>query len=171
MRCGLRSDLPDFRKCVRTITLDPISEFLYWHMNWHLEHHMFAAVPCYNLPKLHQVVADDMPKPRTMLGAWEEMRETYRKQMEHPTYEFDTPVPVSTKEKFERKEQLEAALGTESLELVHWSSLWSKQGWRISDNPGDFKPSLLLKIVLQSGFLPVDSQIEDDSTDHVRQDN
>ena len=39
---------------------------------------MFAAVPCYNLPKLHQVVADDMPKPRTMLGAWKEMRETYR---------------------------------------------------------------------------------------------
>ena len=110
MHCGLRSDVPDFRKCVRTITLDPISEFLYWHMNWHLEHHMFAAVPCYNLPKLHQVVADDMPKPRTMLGAWKEMRETYRKQMEHPTYEFDTPVPVSKKEKFEREEQLEAAL-------------------------------------------------------------
>ena len=47
------------------------------------------------------------------------MQETYRKKLEHPTYEFDTPVPVSTKEKFERKEQLEAALGTESLELVH----------------------------------------------------
>jgi len=46
-------------------------------------------------------------------------RETYRKQLEHPTYEFDTPVPFSKKEKFEREEQLEAALGTESLELVH----------------------------------------------------
>tara|TARA_B100000575_G_scaffold288772_1_gene289363 strand:+ start:802 stop:1602 length:801 start_codon:yes stop_codon:yes gene_type:complete len=94
MHCGLHSDVPDFRKCVRTITLDPISEFLYWHMNWHLEHHMFAAVPCYNLPKLHQVVAEDMPQPRTMLGAWKEMRETHRKQLEHPTYEFDTLVPV-----------------------------------------------------------------------------
>ena len=73
MHCGLRSDVQDFRKCVRTITLDPISEFLYWHMNWHLEHHMFAAVPYYNLPKLHQVITDDMPKPRTMLGAWKEM--------------------------------------------------------------------------------------------------
>ena len=49
MHCGLRDDVPDFRLCVRTITLDPLSEFLYWHMNWHLEHHMFAAVPCYNL--------------------------------------------------------------------------------------------------------------------------
>ena len=65
------------------------------------------------------MVADDMPKPRTMLGAWKEMRETYRKQLEHPTSEFDTPVPVSIKEKLEREEQLEAALGTESLEMVH----------------------------------------------------
>ena len=80
---------------------------------------MFAAVPCYNLPKLHQVVADDMPKTRAMLGAGKEMRETYRKQLEHPTYEFDTPVPDSKKKKFEREEQLEAALGTESLEMVH----------------------------------------------------
>ena len=54
-----------------------------------------------------------------MLGAWKEMRETYRKQLEHPTSEFDTPVPVSIKEKLEREEKLEAALGTESLEMVH----------------------------------------------------
>ena len=66
MHCGLRDNVPDFRKCVRTITLDPVSEFLYWHMNWHLEHHMFAAVPCYNLAKLHRAVAHDMPKPRTL---------------------------------------------------------------------------------------------------------
>ncbi|MDG2195514.1 MAG: fatty acid desaturase [SAR324 cluster bacterium] len=119
MHCGLRSDVPDFRKGVRTITLDPISEFLYWHMNWHLEHHMFAAVPCYNLSKLHRLMADDMPKPRAMFGAWKEMRETYRKQLEHPTNEFDTPVPALKKEKIEREEQLEAALGTETLEMVH----------------------------------------------------
>lgn len=119
MHCGLCSDVPEFRKCVRTITLNPINEFLYWHMKWHLEHHMFAVVPCYNLPKLHKVVADDMPKPRTMFGAWKEMRETYRKQLEHPTYEIDTPVPASKKEKIECEEQLEAALGTETLEMVH----------------------------------------------------
>ena len=34
-----------------------------------------------------------------------------------------------------------------------------------------FKSSRRIKIVLQSGFLPVDSQIEDDSINHVRQDN
>ena len=93
MHCGLRDDAPDFRLCARTITLDPLSEFLYWRMNWHLEHHMFAAVPCYNLRKLHRAVARDMPKPRTLSGAWREMRQTWRRQQEDPSYQFDTPLP------------------------------------------------------------------------------
>ena len=52
MHCGLRTNVPDFRKCTRTIKLDPVSSVLYSHMNWHLEHHMYAGVPCYNLRKL-----------------------------------------------------------------------------------------------------------------------
>ena len=94
MHCGLRSNVPDFRKCVRTITLDPVSEFLYWHMNWHLEHHMYAAVPCYNLKRLHRSVRDDMPRPRTLVGAWREMRATWRRQRDDPGHAFDTPVPT-----------------------------------------------------------------------------
>ena len=94
MHCGLRDNVPDFRKCVRTITLDPVSEFLYWRMNWHLEHHMFAAVPCYHLAKLHRAVADDMPAPRTLVGAWREIREVWRRQEEDPGFQYDTPVPT-----------------------------------------------------------------------------
>lgn len=94
MHCGLKGDETDFRKSVRSITLDPISEFLYWHMNWHLEHHMFAAVPCYNLKALHHVVRDDMPKPRTVFSAWQEMRETWYRQKTDPDYAYDTPVPA-----------------------------------------------------------------------------
>ena len=93
MHCGLRDNVADFRLCVRTITLDPISSFLYWHMNWHTEHHMFAAVPTYNLKSLHRALAADMPKPRTLVGAWREMRETWRKQQSDPGYQFNTPLP------------------------------------------------------------------------------
>ena len=50
--CGLRNNVADFRKCVRSIRLDPFSEFLYWRMNWHTEHHMYASVPCYRLKAL-----------------------------------------------------------------------------------------------------------------------
>ena len=92
--CGLRSNVADFRKCTRTITLDPVTQFLFWHMNWHVEHHMYAAVPCYNLEKVHRAVAHEMPEPRTLIGAWKEMRETWKRQQREPGYEFDTPVPT-----------------------------------------------------------------------------
>ena len=92
--CGLRSGVPDFRKCVRTITLDPVTQFLFWHMNWHIEHHMYGAVPCYRLEKLHRVVAHDMPQPRTLIGAWKEMRRTWKRQQTEPGYAYDTPVPA-----------------------------------------------------------------------------
>ena len=111
MHCGLRSNISDFRKCVRTITLDPISEFLYWRMNWHLEHHMYAGVPCYNLKKLHKVLAKDMPKPRSLVGAWKEMKETWERQKADPSYEFDTPVPSMKAEKSEPRSKLEASIG------------------------------------------------------------
>ena len=112
MHCGLRSDVSDFRKCVRTITLDPISEFLYWHMNWHLEHHMFAAVPCYNLKKLYEAVAEDMPKPRTLIGSWQEMLEVVKQQEADPAFEFDTPVPPQrTRKEKEQQLELEASIG------------------------------------------------------------
>ena len=91
--CGLSDKVPDFRKCVRSITLDPFSEFLYWRMNWHTEHHMYAGVPCYNLKKVYWEVAHDMPKPRTLVGAWWEMRETWKQQETDPRYQFDTPLP------------------------------------------------------------------------------
>ena len=111
MHCGLRSNVPDFRLCVRSITLDPLSEFLYWRMNWHTEHHMFAAVPCYNLKKLHRAVAHDMPKPRTLIGAWREMRQTWRKQREDPSYEYDTPLPEPATSRAAAADPLATSIG------------------------------------------------------------
>ena len=87
----MKSSTPDFRKNTRSITLDPFSEFLFFHMNWHIEHHMFAAVPCYNLKKCHEATKDFMPEPRSLVGAWKEMREIWHRQQLDPTYEYDTP--------------------------------------------------------------------------------
>ena len=91
--CGLQDNVPDFRKNTRSMTLNPVAEFLYWRMNWHVEHHMYAGVPCYNLKKLSREIADDMPEPRTLVGAWREMRDTWRRQQSDPDYQFDTPLP------------------------------------------------------------------------------
>ncbi len=111
MHTGLRDNVADFRLCVRTITLDPFSSFLYWRMNWHLEHHMFAAVPCYNLRALHRTVAPDMPKPRTLVGSWREMRQTWKRQQEDPAYQFDTPLPQPKGPKGRKQDSLESSIG------------------------------------------------------------
>ena len=111
MHSGLRSNVADFRKCVRSITLNPIVEFLYWRMNWHLEHHMFAGVPCYNLKKLHQLVAHDMPAPRSLSEAWREINDAHRRQQTDPGYEFDTPVPPPRDEKIDNDATLASSIG------------------------------------------------------------
>ncbi len=95
--CGLQEEVADFRKNTRSMTLNPVAEFLYWRMNWHIEHHMYAGVPCYNLKTLAQGIADDMPKPRSLVGAWREMRDIWRRQQSDPDYQFDTPLPPTAK--------------------------------------------------------------------------
>ena len=90
---GLRDDVADFRKCTRSVRLDPLSEFLYWRMNWHIEHHMYAGIPCYNLKRLSREIAADLPVPRTFRGAWREMRDIWKRQQTDPTYQFDVPLP------------------------------------------------------------------------------
>ncbi|MFN8459723.1 MAG: fatty acid desaturase, partial [Anaerolineae bacterium] len=110
---GLKENDEDFRKCTRSVKTNPLAEFLYWRMNWHTEHHMFAGIPCYNLKKLYYEIADQMPEPRTLVGAWQEMRETWFKQQEDPDYYFDTPVPPVKELKKGRRsdDSLESSIG------------------------------------------------------------
>ena len=89
--CGLMEHTTDFRKSVRSMTLPRFVEFLYWHMNWYTEHHMYAGVPRYNLRALHEEVKEDMPEPRTLRGAWREMLDVWERQKVERTYQFDTP--------------------------------------------------------------------------------
>ncbi len=100
--CGLRDNVADFRKSVRSMTLPWPLEFLYWRMNWHTEHHMYAGVPCYNLRALYEEVKDDMPEPRTLAGAWREMLDTWQRQQTDPNYQFDTPLPATARTTRER---------------------------------------------------------------------
>ena len=91
--CGLREHSRDFRKNTRSVKLNPLFSFLYWRMNWHIEHHMYAGVPCYNLARLYSEIKDDMPVPRTLIGAWREMRMVWDRQKTEPDFQFDTPLP------------------------------------------------------------------------------
>ena len=95
--CGLRQNTTDFRKNTRSIRLPKLLEFLYWHMNWHTEHHMYAGIPCYNLPYLAEEIKNDMPYPKSLLGAWKEMLETWKIQKIDGKYAFDIAVPQAVK--------------------------------------------------------------------------
>jgi hypothetical protein len=45
--CDLDSlpNVPDWRITYHTMILGSVTGFLYWKRNYHIEHHMFAAVP------------------------------------------------------------------------------------------------------------------------------
>jgi len=94
---GLQDNVPDFRLCCRTVILNPFLRFLYWHMNYHTEHHMYAAVPCYNLGKLHALIRSDLPYcPNGLAEAWRQIIFILEQQESDPTYQFKAELPSST---------------------------------------------------------------------------
>ena len=91
---GLANNVKDHRLSVRTVKLNPIFSFLYWHMEYHLEHHMFPMVPSYNLKKLHEVIKDQLPKPRIGLwGAYREIIPAIIQQSKDPNYLLKVELP------------------------------------------------------------------------------
>lgn len=91
---GLPGNVPDFRLCSRTVYLNPVLQFLYWHMNYHTDHHLFAAVPCYRLGRLHRAIASDLPPcPRGLLATWRQIADTLRRQKVDSSYRSWAPLP------------------------------------------------------------------------------
>jgi fatty acid desaturase len=71
---GLADDVTDHRLNTRTVYINPISRWIYWNMNYHIEHHMFSMVPYYALPALHELIKGDLPAPSpSMWHAYKEM--------------------------------------------------------------------------------------------------
>ncbi len=82
---GLAENVLDHRMNCRTVEMNAVNRFLYWNMNYHVEHHMFPLVPYHNLPRLHAVVKADMPTPYpSILAAWKEISPTVLRQRRDP---------------------------------------------------------------------------------------
>lgn len=87
---GLPSNVNDFRKCCRTMILDPVSSYLYWNMNYHVEHHMYPAVPFFRLPQLHERIRADCPVPcKGLIAAWREIFYAQKMRRTDPGYTID----------------------------------------------------------------------------------
>ncbi len=99
---GLAENVLDHRLNCRTVYMNPINRFLYWNMNYHVEHHMFPLVPFHALPELHEAVKDDCPTPYpSLFAAWCEIVPTVLKQVKDPAYHVKRGLPerkASTRE-------------------------------------------------------------------------
>ena len=71
---GLEPGVADFRRNTRSFELHPVLSFFYWRMNYHIEHHMYANVPCYRLKELHEAIKHDLPPtPDGLWGVWRDI--------------------------------------------------------------------------------------------------
>jgi fatty acid desaturase len=91
---GLADKVDDFRLNSRTFEAHPIIQFLYWQMNYHIEHHMYAAVPFYNLAALHREIENELPPtPRGLCAVWRQIFAINRRQQKDPGYVYYAPLP------------------------------------------------------------------------------
>ncbi|MDE2455866.1 MAG: fatty acid desaturase family protein [Burkholderiales bacterium] len=91
---GLPENVLDHRRNCRTVYMNPVFRFLYWNMNYHVEHHMFPMVPFHALPRLHEVVKDDTPPPyASTLAAYAEILPALVRQTRDPNYHVVRPLP------------------------------------------------------------------------------
>jgi Na+-transporting NADH:ubiquinone oxidoreductase subunit F len=72
-----------------------IHRYLYWNMNYHVEHHMYPLVPYHALPRLHAAVKDDCPTPYpSLFSAWREIVPTVLKQVRDPGHHVKRQLPA-----------------------------------------------------------------------------
>ena len=95
---GLAEDVIDHRLNSRTCLMNPVSRWIYWNMNYHVEHHMFPMVPYHALPRLHSLIKDDLPVPCPSIpAAFAEMVPAILRQRREPGYYLRKSLPATAR--------------------------------------------------------------------------
>ncbi len=95
---GLAENVCDHRLNSRTVYMNPVFRYLYWNMNYHVEHHMFPMVPYHRLPELHDELKADLPTPyANTIAAYREIIPTLLRQRHEPEYFAKRELPASAK--------------------------------------------------------------------------
>ena len=94
---GLKADSWDHRESTRTVYLNPILGWLlYLNMNYHIEHHIFPKVPCYNLKKLRIHIKKELPDPCIgLFQAYKQIIPAIFKQAKDKNYYIKINLPVT----------------------------------------------------------------------------
>ena len=91
---GLADNVTDHRLNTRTVMMNPVSRFIYWNMNYHVEHHMYPKVPYHALPALHAMVRHDLPPPSPSIAAgFAEMWPALVRQLRNEDYFVQRELP------------------------------------------------------------------------------
>ena len=108
---GLADNVTDHRLNSRTVLMNPVSRFIYWNMNYHVEHHMFPMVPYHRLPELHARIRHDLPAPNPSIAAGlAEMWPALRRQLRNEDYFLKRDLPPTARPY--REDFHASALGT-----------------------------------------------------------
>ena len=95
---GLAEDVLDHRLNSRTCYMNPVSRWIYWNMNYHIEHHMFPMVPYHALPRLHALIKDDLPPPSPSIwAAYAEMIPAVSRQRHEKGYYVKKELPPTAR--------------------------------------------------------------------------
>jgi fatty acid desaturase len=95
---GLADNVLDHRLNARSVLMNPVSRFIYWNMNYHVEHHMFAAVPYHALPRLHELIKHDLPAPSPSIwAAYKEMVPAFIRQLRYEDYFVGRELPPTAR--------------------------------------------------------------------------
>jgi fatty acid desaturase len=95
---GLADNVVDHRLNTRTVYMNPISRWIYWNMNYHVEHHMFPMVPYHALPELHALIKHDLPEPNpSMWHAYKEAWPVVLRQLRYEDYFLLRRLPATAR--------------------------------------------------------------------------
>jgi fatty acid desaturase len=93
---GLAEDVRDHRLNTRTVQMNPVFRFLYFNMNYHIEHHMFPTVPFHALPDLHDRIEGVLPHTYSgLIAAFREIIPALLKQSKDKDYFVLREIPQS----------------------------------------------------------------------------
>ena len=104
---GMPENVLDHRKNTRTVKMCAVNRFLYWNMNYHVEHHMFPMVPFHALPQLHEEIKRDCaPVYPSIWAAYKEIIPAVLRQLRDQEYyvhrelapgaaPFNVPTPLT----------------------------------------------------------------------------
>jgi fatty acid desaturase len=91
---GLAENVWDHRLNTRSIRFNFFCSFLFMNMGYHVEHHIYPLVPFHALPRLHERIKTQLPRPYR--GLWEgslELLPVLFRQQRDPAFFVRRPLP------------------------------------------------------------------------------